>query len=333
MANLIESMGYNLGKVHIGLIAYICNLYREGRVNVLKSFLQNLNIPVPSEPVPIREWSSGKGKLDLAIFNGKEEKPCLIIEMKIDDHETKTQLDNYRDATTYLSKSERLLITLGNGEYYQQRDGSNGFTWIRLGEFARAAKIACSPNTGVLYDWAVALENELKRRDDVKRNARGNISNYRSGSWNITLLGQLREELSPEFCNQIGINPTCYTYGQGPDTILNFGYGQIPPYLYAEINQNGKLNVKMGFDNPEDDTKCRDISESIRDNLLDNLDDAEMPNRGYRKGSNSTTLVSLPIGLKACSDHALGHVPGYRKKDTLDMLTVHLEKLYSYISL
>lgn len=218
MANFVESMGYSLGKVHTGLIAYMCNLYREGRVNVLQSFLQNLNIPVPSKPNPFREWSSEKGKLDLAIFNGEEKKPCIIIEMKIDDHETETQLKRYSEATKYLSKSERMLITLGNGEYYQHRGGLNGFTWIR----------------------------------------------------------------------------------------------------------------KTGFSNSGEMTKCRDSIESVRKYLLDTLDDAESPNRGIRKNSRSTTLVSLPIHLQKYNDYALlGHKPGYTKKDTIDKLTTYLKKLYS----
>lgn len=331
MANFIESMGYSLGKVHIGLIAYMCNLYRGDRVNVLKSFLQNLNISVPEEPVPIREWSSGKGKLDLAIFNGKEEDPCIIIEMKIDDYEADEQLEKYKNATEHLSNSERLLITLGNGEYYRRRDDCNGFTWIRLGEFAEAAKIVCSSETGVLHDWAVALENELKRRDDVRHNARKNIRNYRPGSWNITLLGQLNEELSPEFCKQIDINPTCKTWGPRPDTILHFGsIGDCGSRLepYTEINRNGKLNVKAGFNNSDEMTKYRDLIASVRRYLLDNLDDAE--EGGIRKNSRSTTLVSLPVHLQNCDDDELRHEPGYTKKDSIDKLTAYLKKLHSY---
>ena len=47
MANLIESMGYSLGNIHVGLIAYMCDLYREGTVTPLESFLQTLAVPVP----------------------------------------------------------------------------------------------------------------------------------------------------------------------------------------------------------------------------------------------------------------------------------------------
>ena len=323
MANLIESMGYNLGKVHIGLIAYMCDLYCEGRVSALKAFLQSLNIPVPSkQPIPTREWPSGKGRLDLAILDGDDQKPCIIIEMKVDDHETETQLKKYSEAMKQYPECKRLLITLGNGEYYRRRGDLYGFTWIRLGEFAKAAKMACSSDTGILHDWAVALENEIKRRDDVKHNAHGNVSNYRSGSWNITLLGQLREELSPEFCEQTGIDPKCNTWGPGPDTILNFGRINCGSslYLYTEINQNGKLNVKAGFNNSGEMTKCRDSIEAVRKYLLDTLGRDKCPNRGIRKNSRSTTLVSLPIHLQKYNGYPypLGYEPGYAKKDTID---------------
>lgn len=333
MANLIESMGYNSGKVHVGLIAYMCDLYRNNPAP-LKSFLDTLGVPVPGEPKPIREWAPAPriGKVDLAIFDGDKKKPCVIIEMKVDDHEKvgnheeKGQLEKYRDATEYLTVSKRLLITLGNGEYFQCRGNQNGFTWIRLQKFAKAVNNACSSDISVINDWSIALNNELGRRENVRDNDRGNISNYRSGSWNITLLGQLREELTQELCEEIGISPTCCTYGQAPDTILHFGAG--PGNLYAEINKNGKLNVKIRFNNPTDHNECRELYENNQRQQLLGLNDAEPPNRGYRRGSRSATLVSIPIGLAECIDGELGYAPGLEQQDTVGMLTAGLEQLY-----
>ena len=191
-------MGYNIEKVHVGLIAYMCDLYREGRTTALESFLQTLDIPVSDNPKPNREWApKPRIGVDLAIFDGDAQNPCVIIEMKVDDHEKKGQLEQYRDATEHLTVSKRLFITLGNGEYFQRREnGQNGFTWIRLQKFAKAVNNACSSDISVINDWSIALNNELGRRERVRDNDRGNINNYRSGSWNITLLGQLREELT-----------------------------------------------------------------------------------------------------------------------------------------
>lgn len=325
MANLIESMGYNLGKVHVGLIAYMCDLYQENPAP-LESFLTTLEVPVPGEPKPIREWASGQGKVDLAIFDGDEENPCFIIEMKVDDHETDKQLKRYTDATEYLNANARLLITLGNGEYFQRRENQNGFTWTKLSDFAEAVESARVADISVINDWSIALRNELERRDSVKHNDRGNINSYRSGSWNITLLGQLREELTPALCEEIGIRPTCYTYGPAPDTILHFGDG--PGNLYAEINKNGKLNVKIGFNNHNDHNECGELYGNIQENLLADLNNAQQPNRGYRRGSRSATLVSIPIGLATYNDGKLGYAPGLAHQDTVGMLTAGLEQLY-----
>lgn len=336
MANLIESMGYNLGKVHVGLIAYMCDLYRKNPAP-LESFLTTLEVPVPGEPKPIREWKSRQGRVDLAIFDGDEENPCFIIEMKVDDHETDQQLERYTDATEYLKANARLLITLGNGEYYQRRENQNGFIWIKLSDFAKAVESACIANISVINDWSIALRNELERRDSVKHNDRGNINSYRSGSWNITLLGQLREELPPELCEAIGNRPTCYTYGPEPDTILNFGgglgnlFGDGPGNLYAEINKNGNLNVKIEFRNLGDPNEREELYENIQQNLLEDLNNAQLPNKGYHPRHRSATLVSIPIGLAKYNDRKLGYAPGLAHQDTVGMLTAGLEQLYQVL--
>ena len=330
MANLIESMGYSLGKVHVGLIAYMCDLYREGTVVPLESFLQTLSVPVPREPRSVREWKVKGGRLDLAIFDGKAKCPSVIIEMKVDDYETDKQLEIQANATRYLPESNRLLVTLGNGEYYRQRGNLDGFTWVRLCKFAQAVRNACSTvsDVRVLHDWADTLERELKRRDIVRRNAREDISCYRSvwNIWNITLLGQLREKLeewSAGSCDEIDIRPTCYPCGSRPDTILHLGWRQEP--LYAEINNNGKLNVKIAFDNHTNHDQCRNLSESRREFLINTLADAERPTRGYRKGSRTTTLVSLPIGLEVCCDGAFGYI--YDPRHTIEKLAYYLKQL------
>ena len=331
MANLIESVGYGLGKIHVGLIAYMCDLYREGTVDPLESFLQTLAVPVPRKPRPVREWKVAGGRLDLAIFDGQAESPSVILEMKVDDYETDEQLEIQANATRHLSKSNRLLVTLGNGEYYRQRGNLDDFTWIRLGKFTQAVRNACSTvsEVRVLHDWADALERELKRRDIVRRNAREDISYYRSGwhLWNITLLGQLREKLeewSVRVCNEISIEPTCYPLRS--DTILHFDWRPDP--LYAEINKNGKLNVKIAFNDHTNHGECRKLSESRQECLINTLADAEKPNRGYRKGSKTMTLVSLPIGLEVCCDDALGYICDPRH--TIEKLAYYLKQLDAF---
>lgn len=69
MANLIKSIGYSLGKVHAGMISYLCELYREGNREPFESFLTALGLSVPSNPVPRREWCS----VDLAMLEKKQD--------------------------------------------------------------------------------------------------------------------------------------------------------------------------------------------------------------------------------------------------------------------
>ncbi len=129
MANLIRSMGYSLGKVHVGMISYLCELYREGNREPFESFFASFNLLVPSNPVPRREWNS----VDLAILEQTkdgQEIPRILIEMKVDDHESGSNQENYqtvRYALRWPSCQAYLFITLGKGEYYHSPQGTVKF--------------------------------------------------------------------------------------------------------------------------------------------------------------------------------------------------------------
>lgn len=86
MPNLISAVGYRLEKLHSGMIAYLCDLYREGVTGPLESLFRALDAPLPNLPTPKREWNS----VDLAIFDGPASTPFLLIEMKVDQHEHET---------------------------------------------------------------------------------------------------------------------------------------------------------------------------------------------------------------------------------------------------
>lgn len=120
MANLIRSIGYSLGKVHAGMISYLCEMYREGNREPFESLLISLGIPVPFNPIPRREWNS----VDLVILERTEdgqETPRILIEVKVDDYESGNSQEHYqtvRDASRWPSCAMYLCITLGKGEYY-----------------------------------------------------------------------------------------------------------------------------------------------------------------------------------------------------------------------
>jgi len=93
----------------------------------------------------------------------------------------------------------------------------------------------------------------------------------------------------------LDIDPECYTCGTAPDTILNFGWSKDPEYL--EINSNGRLNLKVGFEeSTRDETKQYDIARI-----------AERIRITYRRGTyelreggrigRSKTVATFDVGL------------------------------------
>jgi len=305
-ANLIQSIGYSLGKVHTGLLAYLCDRHREGKVEPLTFLFGSLGVPVPRSPVPKREWQS----IDLAIFDGNADEPCILVEMKVDDHDHETrkwiqgrqevgpQTDIY--ARAFPKCSSYLYITLGLGQYFHAPYGTR-FRWVRLHEFAHALE-QMGTTERVIEDWKVAIRREASLHECVRRNDRSCLSEYRSGAWNICFLGQLREAVEEAAASK-GIDATCYMWGTRPDTILNFGYAKNPIYLevkhpvYLEVNNNGRLNLKV---NVEDcaDVACR---QSAIGELIARVQAASpAPTYRIREGGRlgaSKTVASFDIGL------------------------------------
>jgi len=258
MANLIKYIGYSLGKVHAGMISYLCELYREGNREPFESFLTALGVSVPSNPVPRREWSS----VDLAILDKMQDGhmvPRILIELKVDDHETGSNQESYqtvRYAKQWPSCQAYLFVTLGKGEYYHA-PRSDRFTWVRIRKFLRVLE-AIKTQDRAISDWIEEIKHEIVLQDNVLISDKSHAEEYRGGTWNIYLFGRLVEMLSPKFAaSNLDVEMTCYTYGTGPDTIFNFGWSQEP--LYMEINYSGQLNLKMSLDASESEDTRREV--------------------------------------------------------------------------
>lgn len=324
MANIIESFGYSLGKVHVGMLVFLCDLFREGKTEPLTTTLAALEVPVPGNPIARREWKIGpRQRVDLAIFDGIRETPSIVIEVKVDDYEGVQgdvwQTTLYSDATPY--DTHRLFITLGSGEYYHPPDSR--FKWVRLRDLFQAINAIVTPEL-CIRQWRDALQNELNRRQMVSQNIRDYLHLFRAGSWNIIFLGQLKEALQANLDNgPLNIEPTCYTHGTRPDTILNFGWNNYP--RYAEINNNGRLNLKVTFEDCKDNAERRALYEETVALLKKELADEAKDIRGYDPGSKTMTVLSIDIGLSA-SDGALGY--SYGQGYTVDKLNHFLEILY-----
>jgi hypothetical protein len=239
------------------MISYLCEMYREGNREPLESFLACLGVKVPSNPIPRREWNS----VDLAILECGEdgqETPAILIEVKVDDSETGSSQEHYqtvRYASRWPSCQAYLFITLGKGEYYHP-PRSDRFAWVRIRQFQKAIE-AIKTKDRIISDWLDEVRREIVLQDNVLIADKSRAAEYRGGTWNIYLFGQLTETLKPLFAaNNIDVEMTCYTYGSGPDTIFNFGWAREP--LYMEINYSGRLNLKMSLDTAESENSRRE---------------------------------------------------------------------------
>jgi len=115
-ANPILSIGYSLGKLHTGMMCYLCDLWNDGKREPLDVFLKRLGVQtkLPANIYPKKEYEH----IDLVILNERQI-PLIAIEMKVDDHEhvirgDKWQTDAYSELLDKEGKNvKKLFITLG----------------------------------------------------------------------------------------------------------------------------------------------------------------------------------------------------------------------------
>lgn len=314
MANVVESFGYSLGKVHTGMLAYLCDLYREGRKAPLVALFQVLSITLPDRLIGVRERTIGhRQRLDFAIIDESSNDVIVAIEVKVDDHETGANPpQTCRYAETLKDTPHCLFVTLGNGEYFREPHAKDKFKWIRLKLFLEAVSAAARamPDNQLIQDWADALRSESSRREAVSRNDRLIAKTFRAASWNITFLGQLKELLSAQGTVPL-VDMTCYTLGSRPDTILNFGWSRFP--VYAEINYSGKLSVKVALwpqpNEPAIGQDIRALSEFEKEERFEAaakktrnaLPDIAGKYEKYYQGCRSLTVFSADIGILVAS--------------------------------
>lgn len=329
MANIVNCIGYTLGKVHTGLLAFLCQLHQEGTREPLEVLLGHLGVQLPSCPRPEREWES----VDLAIFDSGADAPAVLIEMKVDDHDTEKRIGSGAKKTQTELYTERfpnchayLYITVGNGEYFQSPRGL--FRWVRLREFSDALATVKTTEKSIL-DWQKALGAEIQLREIVKRGdyhqvAKLNPRRQWRSWWNLCFLGQLKERLASRFpdCFPI-LDAACYYCGTAPDTILNFGW--VDDVRYLEINNNGFLNFKVTLGEEKSEAKKRELIDGTLRWIA-----AAYPARSceYREGGRigkSKTVACFDIGLR-CTDGVLQFDKD--EEYTVQKLRQFLEPLY-----
>jgi hypothetical protein len=338
VANFFCSVGYAAENVHSGMIAYLCDLWNEGEREPLGSFLDGLGVSLETENDlrrPDREWQH----IDLVVHDNEDDSPVLAIEMKVDSNEARPGREPQTIAYPKLVPEGTLFlfVTLGAGEYYHAPHGhevhGDQVRWIRLRRFHEALK-GISTDDLFIERWREAIGNEFDLRercfsaDPSRRIEEYRIEEYRGKTWNLYLLGHLKEKLTESLSGRdIGIDPFVYTPGS-PDTILYFGRCKLPAYL--EINQNGRLNLKVYLEDLDTERKRERVRERVQkaQDYYQELLKAYYPKLNMKKPNlsrKSWTIMSFDIGLER---HNKNLFLGAEESEIVAWLSEVLEKFY-----
>lgn len=298
MANFFHSVAYASENVHSGMIAYLCELWNEGKREPLRSFLDGLGVLLETEN-GLRP-DRGASTLDLVVHDNKNDSPILAVEMKVDSHEGRVKGVPQTIAYPKLlpESTPFLFVTLGAGEFYHAPHGQRA-RWIRLGRFHEALK-GISTDDLFIERWREAIGKELGLRENCFSSDPTGIEDYRGKTWNLYLLGHLKDRLTESFSSRkLGIDPFVYPHGRGADTILYFGRSRLPAYM--EINQNGRLNLKVYLgDLDKKERPKRERAQKARayyQELLEGYNPKPNP-RKPQANARSRTIMSFEIGVE-----------------------------------
>lgn len=325
MANFFYSVGYSAENVHSGIIAHLCDLWNDGEKEPLRSFLDRLGVPLgdPSRLRVNREWK----RIDLVIRDAEDNSTVFAIEMKVDSHEGLVKGVPQTIAYPRLlpGGTPLLFVTLGAGEFYHAPHGEQT-RWIRLRAFHEALK-TISTDDRLIGAYREAVNNEVDLQDRCFAGNRSRIGEHRGRTWNLYLLGHLKEKLIEALSGRdIGIDPFVYPYGSGPDTILYFGRSKLPAYL--EINQDGRLNLKVYLgDLGTDERSKRERAQKAQDHYRELLGDHNPTQKRVKMNSSvkGKSVMSFDVGLERQNGDL-----SLRAEDseTVDRLSGVLEKFY-----
>jgi hypothetical protein len=297
----------------------------------LGSFLDGLGVSLQTENDlrrPDREWQH----IDLVVHDNEVDSPVLAIEMKVDSNEARPGREPQTIAYPELLPEGTLFlfVTLGAGEYYHAPHGQqvhgDQVRWIRLRRFHEALK-GISTDDPFVQRWKESIHNELDLRERCfSADPSRRIEEYRGKTWNLYLLGHLKEKLTESLSGRdISIDPFVYTQGSGPDTILYFGRGKLPAYL--EINQDGRLNLKVYRGDLHTVQPKRERAKKAQDRygeLLDNYD-PKLTSLNLNPNAISKTVMYFDIGLES---HNKNLFFGAEESEIVASLSKVLEKFY-----
>lgn len=304
--NLVESIGYTIERIHSGLLAHLFKSNRPEYRACGREVLRALGCELEEDQIvhAKHEWKN----IDL-VLTSEEGTPLVAFEFKVDSREGtvrgKPQTEAYHERLEAKAPGVPLLyVTLGLATVYSKPEGDH-YDWVDLDRFLEAVKCTIHLDgvgtraPGIYADWIQALETEVQRKKVVEDGRHEAPEPYfRPGAWNIYLMASLREELIHKEELPVWRNSSLYTYGQKPDTIWNLG--RLPEreqHLYAEVNSNGMLNLKIKF-RPDEGGSSKeaeffDAQKAMKNRLELQV---EPKSRGGFTGK-SKTLLSVDVGF------------------------------------
>jgi hypothetical protein len=297
----------------------------------LGSFLDGLGVSLQTENDlrrPDREWQH----IDLVVHDNEVDSPVLAIEMKVDSNEARPGREPQTIAYPELLPEGTLFlfVTLGAGEYYHAPHGQqvhgDQVRWIRLRRFHEALK-GISTDDPFVQRWKESIHNELDLRERCfSADPSRRIEEYRGKTWNLYLLGHLKEKLIESLSGQdIGTDPFVYPYGSAPDTILYFGRRKRPAYL--EINQDGRLNLKVYLGDLDTEQPKRERvkdAQAYYQGLL-RAYNPKLKTRKLDPRAKGRTIMSFDIGLERHNENLF---LGAQESEIVARLSEVLEKFY-----
>ncbi len=313
MANVVDSIGFDLERVHTGLIVYLVDLWRSGKKEPLQTFFSELGVELQGvEEIKARKECEN---IDLVLLN-QNDTPLVAVEMKVHNHESLVPVKGSRGEWAYqtneypkrIGTCRFLYVTLGAGEYYRRKPYGS-VEQVGLDEFILAVK-RISDHDAIIKAWEESLMAEKGFREACGADRKSDKETLKK--WNLYFLGFLREELD-------GYDPyqadfTAYRHSQ--DTILNSGIKKPAEvegaYCYMEINGNGKLNLKADLESLDSQADRQAYVERARNHYAGSMSDLANDSPSYEKTgaranlTKSRTLISFDIGIEK-QDGFFGH--------------------------
>lgn len=301
MDNIVDSIGFDLERVHTGLIVYLVDLWRSGKLEPLQSFFHALDVDLQGtkEIKAKKEYEN----IDLVLC-GESDKRLVAIEMKIHNRESLVAVKGPGGGKAYqtveysrrVNDCQFLYVTLGVGEYYRREPYGN-VRQVGLDRFLTAVK-EISDFDPIIRAWEESLRTEKEFRTACREGCK---SGKDVKKWNVYFLSFLREDLESSMPNINGADFTVYRLNS--DTILNSGIkkpsGTEGAYCYMEINQNGKLNLKANLEPLSSQGDKRAYVKKAKDHYNDLVYDWFNSEKTYdsKNLKKSRTIMSFDVGI------------------------------------